>query len=111
MLAKNTAIAVLCALFALPVMAKNYTINVHGIVCEFCAYGIGKKIRVLPFIDPAHYDGGVKVDIESQQVFVAIREGASLDKAALFNAIKSGGYDPIEITEISADATPSVTEK
>ena len=103
MLTKNTTIALLCALFALPVMAKNYTINVNGMVCEFCAHGIGKKIRALPSIDPAYYDRGVKVDIEHQQVFVAVREDAMLNKAALFEAIESGGYDPIDITETSKD--------
>ena len=103
MFKKTIAIALLYALFATPIAAQNYVVKVNGIVCEFCAYGVGKKIRKLSFIDPLHYDQGVKVDIENQRVFVALREGAILDKSALFKAIESGGYDPIDIQLISAD--------
>lgn len=100
---KIIAIALLYALFATPIAAQNYVINVNGIVCEFCAYGVGKKIRKLPFIDQSQYDQGVKVDIENQRVFIALREGEILDKSMLFKAIESGGYDPIDIQQISAD--------
>ena len=96
---KTIAIALLYALLSTPLLAQNYEVNVNGIVCEFCAYGVGKKIRKLPFIDPSQYDEGVKVDIENQRVFVAVREDALLDKPALFKAIESGGYDPIDIQE------------
>jgi mercuric ion binding protein len=99
---KTIAVALLYALFATPVAAQNYVINVNGIVCEFCAYGVGKKIRKLSFIDPSQYDEGVKVDIENQRVFIALREGSTLDKSVLFKAIESGGYDPIDIQQITA---------
>jgi mercuric ion binding protein len=97
---KTIAIALLYALLSTPLLAQNYVVKVNGIVCEFCAYGVGKKIRKLPFIDPSQYDEGVRVDIENQRVFVAVREDALFDKSALFKAIESGGYDPIDIQEI-----------
>lgn len=97
---KTIAIALLYALLSTPLLAQNYVIKVNGIVCEFCAYGVGKKIRKLPFIDPSQYDQGVRVDIENQRVFVAVREDALFDKSALFKAIESGGYNPVDIREI-----------
>lgn len=97
---KTIAIALLYALLSTPLLAQNYVVNVNGIVCEFCAYGVGKKIRKLPFIDRSQYDQGVRVDIENQRVFVAVREDALFDKSALFKAIESGGYNPVDIREI-----------
>ena len=97
---KTIAIALLYALLSTPLLAQNYVVKVNGIVCEFCAYGVGKKIRKLPFIDPSQYDEGVRVDIENQRVFVAVREDALFDKSALFKAIESGGYNPVDIREI-----------
>jgi len=96
----------LSALIASPVWAKNYLINVSGIVCEFCAFGVAKKLRKLDFIDPSQFEEGVKVDIENQQVFISIQEGQPLDQEAIFEAIKSGGYDPIKMTPMDEVARP-----
>ena len=102
----NTRIWILALCFALAstsVVAKDYVINVHGIVCEFCSLGVAKKVSKLPFIDATKYDKGVKVEIESQMVTIAVKDGAVLDKLALFEAIESGGYSPVEIFELSPD--------
>lgn len=90
-------------LFTGPVLAQDYVINVNGIVCEFCSYGVTKKIAKLDFIDHSKYSNGVKVEIQNQMVTIAVKEGASLDKEALFDAIRSGGYDPVEIFELRPD--------
>ena len=111
MLNKTIAIALLYALLSTPALAQNYMVSVNGIVCEFCAYGVGKKIRKLPFIDPSQYDEGVKVDIENQRVFVAVRDDAPFDQSALFEAIESGGYDPIDILQISNQEGPTEIAK
>ena len=96
-------LVLLLALVSSPAIAQDYVINVHGIVCEFCSIGAGKKVSKLPFIDTAKYDKGVKVEIESQMVTIAVKDGAKLDKAALFEAIESGGYNPVEIYVLSDD--------
>lgn len=76
---------------------NNYIVSVHGMVCELCSYGVAKNIRKLPFIDAAQADNGVKVDIENQRIFITTLSNTPLDKAALFKAIESGGYKPIEV--------------
>lgn len=97
-------ILVFCmTLVTLPAVAQDYVITVNGMVCEFCALGVTKKIAKLPFIDKSKYTDGVDVEIENQKVTIAVQDGAELDKDALFAAIESGGYNPIEIFEISAD--------
>ncbi|MDG1292999.1 MAG: heavy metal-associated domain-containing protein [Pseudomonadales bacterium] len=83
-------------------MPKNYyVVNVHGIVCELCAYGVAKNIRKLPFINAQHLEKGVSVDVKNQRVFITVREDIGLDKTALFKAIEDGGYKPIDVTYIS----------
>lgn len=99
---KSVAIALLYALLPTSVLADNYVVSVHGIVCELCSYGVAKKVRKLSFIDAQQFEQGVKVDIENQQVFIAVRDGLELDRQALFGAIESGGYEPIDVRRLSA---------
>ncbi len=80
--------------------SRDIVVNVHGIVCSFCAQGVTKKVAKLPFVDRSRYKKGVKVEIENQLVTVAIKPGVEPDMAALFDAIRSGGYDPVEAFEI-----------
>ena len=76
---------------------NNYIVSVHGMVCELCSYGVAKKIRKLSFIDTSQANNGVKVDVENQRIFITLLDNMPLDKAALFKAIESGGYKPIEV--------------
>lgn len=84
-------------------VAQDYVINVNGIVCEFCSIGVTKKVSKLPFVDRTKYDKGVKVEIETQMVTIAVKGDADLDKDALFAAIESGGYNPVQIFELTPD--------
>ena len=76
---------------------NNYIVSVHGIVCELSSYGVAKNIRKRSFIDATQADNGVKVDVENQRIFITLLDNTPLDKAALFKAIESGGYKPIEV--------------
>lgn len=97
--------ALLSALLSAPAFAQDYVIQVNGIVCEFCSLGVAKKIRKLPFIDQTRYNKGVDVEVKNQQVTIAVKPDASLDQAALFAAIESGGYNPVEIFQLNADGS------
>ena len=61
---------------------------------------MSKKVSKLPFIDPSRHNKGVHVDIENQLVTIAVKADAEIDQVALFDAIVSGGYEPIEVFEI-----------
>ncbi len=88
-------------LLSAPVFASDYVVHVHGIVCSFCAQGVTKKVSKLSFIDQTKYTKGVKVEIESQKVTIAVKPDSDLDVAALFEAIKSGGYDPVDVWTVT----------
>jgi copper chaperone CopZ len=92
--------AIILALLSGPVLATDYVIHVHGIVCSFCAKGVTKKVSKLPFIDRSKYNKGVKVEIEDQKVTIAVLTDQSLDVDALYAAIISGGYDPVGVFSI-----------
>lgn len=97
------ALALLIALSFLPAMAQDYVVHVNGMVCEFCSLGVSKKVSRLPFIDRSRFDKGVQVDIENQMVTIAVKPDTKLDIDALFKAIESGGYKPVEIFEITPE--------
>ncbi len=70
--------------------------KVHGIVCSFCSVGVRKKLSKLPFIDKSKYKNGVHVLIEKQTVIAAIKPDIAPDILSAYQAIKSGGYDPVK---------------
>ena len=99
---KHFLFATLCyGLLSTPALAQNYVVNIHGMVCELCSFGVAKNIRKLSFINSAEYDDGVKVDINNQLVYLAVRGDASLDREALFKAIEDGGYKPVKVWALS----------
>lgn len=85
-----------------PVFASDYVVHVHGLVCSFCAQGVTKKVSRLPFIDQSKYTKGVKVEIEKQKLTIAVIPDRDLDIPALFDAITSGGYEPVDIWTVTA---------
>lgn len=99
------ALALLAVLLSSNAFAQDYVIRVNGIVCEFCSLGVAKKVSRLDFIDRSKYENGVSVNIEQQIVTIAVQSDATLDKDALFAAIESGGYNPVEIFELQPDGT------
>ena len=103
MFIKIMILALLIAFISIPALADDYVVNVNGIVCEFCSIGVTKKVSKLPFIDRSKYDKGVKVEIESQMVTIAVKDDATLDEDALFAAIESGGYNPVELWKLTPE--------
>ena len=67
---------------------------------------MAKKLRKLDFIDPSQFEDGVKVDIENQRVYISFQEGQAVNQETIFEAIKSGGYDPIKMTPMDEVASP-----
>ena len=72
-------------------------IEVSGVVCSFCAYGLQRKVSKLDFIDRSKYQKGVKIDIQNQQVIFAIKSGQKFKVDQLVDEVKAGGYEPLRI--------------
>ena len=72
-------------------------VQVSGVVCSFCAYGLQKKLSKLPFVDQSKFKNGILVNIENQRVTIAIKSGEKVDIDILKQTIKSGGYEPMRV--------------
>ncbi len=80
------------------VQPNQAVIQVNGIVCSFCAYGTEKNLRKLTFLDKSQFgDDGVLIDIHSHRITLALQPEAPVDLPSIYNAIKKGGYDPVNV--------------
>lgn len=64
----------------------SYQIEVAGLACPFCAYGIEKKLSAIDGVDR------VETNIKAGTVTVTMKDGAGLDKATAERAVKRAGF-------------------
>lgn len=77
----------LALLAAAGAQAKTIRMEVHGLVCAFCAQGIEKKLRTMaPTQD-------VYVSLERKLVAVALKDGQDIPDGQLRDSLKDAGYD------------------
>ncbi|OFX11820.1 MAG: hypothetical protein A3G22_06455 [Alphaproteobacteria bacterium RIFCSPLOWO2_12_FULL_40_11] len=69
-------------------------LEVHGIVCSFCSFGVQKKLSKLSFVDLSKYKKGSLIEIEKQRVTIAIKPNEQADIKLVYDSIRSGGYNP-----------------
>lgn len=71
--------------------ARTIRMEVHGLVCAFCAQGITKKLKAMaPTQD-------VYVSLERKLVAVSLKEGQDIPDATLKDTLKDAGYDVVRI--------------
>lgn len=68
---------------------------VKGMICQSCGIGIRKKVSKLDFVDKAQLEKGVEMDVERMLLYVATKDGASVNPDELARAIKKAGYLPV----------------
>ncbi len=78
------------ALLATPGQAQEtkpaYTVEVDGLACPFCAYGIEKQLSAIEGVE------SVETDIKSGAVIVTMAPGSTLDEDAARKAVKAAGF-------------------
>jgi len=75
-------------LVPLTASASEIKVKVKGMVCGFCAQGIDKKFSA----DSAIED--VKVDLESQTVTLALKDGKDLEDGEIRAILRDAGFTP-----------------
>jgi len=70
-------------------------IEVRGMVCSYCSFGLQKRMGKLPFLDTSKFEQGIHSDIYAQRVTLALKPDQPLDLAKVYAAIKEGGYDAV----------------
>ncbi len=66
--------------------AETYTLQVDGLACPFCSYGVEKQLRKLTGVND------VVTDIKAGTVQVNTKSGVKLTKADLRAAVKRSGF-------------------
>lgn len=76
----------------------NYRIEVDGLACPFCAYGIEKKLNAVQGVER------VETDIREGVVIVIMQDGAVLDESVAKQAVKEAGFTLRGFKRISPDS-------
>lgn len=84
------SLGVLAMALALPAAAQvvRATVEVEGLACPFCAYGVEKRLRRVAGV------GSVAVEMKEGRAVVEAADGASIDLAGLPEAVREAGFTP-----------------
>jgi mercuric ion binding protein len=63
-----------------------YAVQVDGLACPFCAYGIEKQLTRIDGV------ASVETDIKSGSVVITMKPGATLDEAEAKRAVEAAGF-------------------
>ncbi len=85
-------------------------LEVDGLVCAVCGYGIERNVAKLDFIDRKKFSHGVLTDVYNQRLVLALVPGKSVDLKALSEAIKHAGYPLKAVYLFSAEGHPTRIE-
>lgn len=72
-----------------------YQLQVDGLACPFCAYGIEKKLHAIEGVK------SVQTDIKSGSVYVEMRGGAKLEENSAKQAVDAAGFRLKSLKETS----------
>lgn len=74
----------------------SYRIEIAGLACPFCAYGIEKKLMALDGVEK------VETHIKAGAVIVTMKDGASLNEATATQAVEAAGFTLDDFTPVGA---------
>lgn len=82
------------------VMPNEAVVEVFGMVCSFCAYGLEKNLSNLDKINSKKYTNGVYVDIDNQYLKIAFQPKSQIDYKKIHSLILDAGFTPNVIYSI-----------
>ena len=68
-------------------------VEVLGMVCSMCAFGIGEGFSKTDFIDKSKFTDGVFVDIDAQYVQLGLLDSSNFNAEKIVQVIEDAGYD------------------
>lgn len=71
------------------------TIEVDGLACPFCAYGLEKNLKEIDGVE------NIKINIEEGSVNLMIAEGKQISEKTVIEKIKEAGFTPGSIKKES----------
>jgi copper chaperone CopZ len=92
----RTAVFALAFLLPATAFAAQYKLQVDGLACPFCAYGIEKELIRTDGLET------IDIDINAGTVTVTMAEGATMSEAQADRIVKDAGFTLREFTEMTA---------
>jgi copper chaperone CopZ len=68
------------------------SVQVDGLSCPFCAYGLEKKLKKVDHV------ASLEIQVNEGRAVLTLEPGTSLDLAALEQAVRDGGFTPGGLT-------------
>lgn len=90
------ALSVLLLPLAAVAAQTRYQLQVDGLACPFCAYGIEKQLTRMDGVDD------IEVDINAGTVTVTMAAGTAMTKDQASQVVKDAGFTLREFTEVPA---------
>ncbi|MBB3232093.1 heavy-metal-associated domain-containing protein [Halomonas stenophila] len=75
----------------------RYRLEVDGLACPFCAYGIEKQLLALDGV------AGIEIDIAEGAVIVTMQEDRMLEESRAVQAVDRAGFTLGDFTALDAD--------
>jgi len=85
-------LTLLGTVFAEDVASQKASIQVDGLSCPFCAYGLEKNLKKVNGIE------SVDIDMKTGKATVIIKSNIKVDNQALRQAVKKAGFTARDIT-------------
>ena len=90
-------LAILLAPLGANAASTAYSLQVDGLACPFCAYGIEKKLSSIKGVKD------IKVDIKKGQVIVTMADGATLSENLAREKVKKAGFTLRSFAQVRGD--------
>jgi len=84
--------APITSVFSQDASEPSASIQVDGLSCPFCAYGLEKHLKKIAGVE------GVEINMKSGKAIVRLKPDAQVDDAALKAAVKKAGFTARGIT-------------
>lgn len=82
----------------LEVKKDELVIEVSGMVCSMCAFGIQEGLSELSFLNEKVYkDDGINIDLDTQMIYIPIDLSKKIDEWEAIQIINDAGYDTVAI--------------
>lgn len=79
---------------------EQLEMDVTGMTCPFCVYGVEKKLKSLPGV------AKVQVSLDEKKARIFMQSGHKADRAAISAAITDAGFTPGDMRVLSPDVLP-----
>ena len=83
---------------SLNVEKDEIVLEVNGMVCGMCAFGIQEGLSELSFLNNKKFEeDGIEVDLDTQMIYIPIDLSKTIDQLEAVQIVKDAGYDTVFI--------------